>query len=80
VCVAVVELTPGVADSDEGFAVEDVFVEAFGAEPGAAGEVVVFVAVEPGLGAEFGGRHGASASDKLVTGYPATRRWPVGDN
>ena len=47
--VAVVELAPGIADADDGLVIKNVGREAFGAKPGAPGEVVVFLPVPPRL-------------------------------
>src|SRR5207302_10111351 len=58
VSVTVVQLAPGVADSDDGLAVEYVALETFRPKPGAPGKIVILGALEPLTAAEaFFGAH-----------------------
>ena len=59
--VAVVQLAPGVADADDRLVLEDVGVEAFRADVGAASEIVVLGAAEPFAAPQFALRIGHEA-------------------
>jgi hypothetical protein len=55
--VAIVELTPGIADAYYRAAIEDASIEALRTEPSATREVVIFVALPPILAPESSLRH-----------------------